>query len=104
MLATVTERTREIRIRRALGAKRRDIVVQFLTETILLTTIGGLAGVLLGVVLAKLATHMLEYPTDVTLWSVLLSFTVSALVGVGFGMYPAVVAARMDPIEALRHE
>ena len=104
MLATVTERTREIGIRRALGAKRRDIVVQFLTETILLTTIGGLAGVLLGVALAKLATYMLEYPTDVTPWSVLLSFTVSALVGVGFGMYPAVVAARMDPIEALRHE
>ena len=104
MLATVTERTREIGIRRALGAKRHDVVMQFLTETILLTTTGGLVGILLGVVLAKLAAHFLEYPTDVTLWSVLLSFTVSALVGVGFGMYPAVVAARMDPIQALRHE
>lgn len=104
MLATVTERTREIGIRRALGAKQRDIISQFLTETLLLTTIGGLTGVLLGIGLASLATYVLDYSADVTLWSVLLSFGISALIGVGFGLYPAFIAARMDPIEALRHE
>ncbi|WP_428388708.1 ABC transporter permease [Mucisphaera sp.] len=109
MLATVTERTREIGIRRALGATRGHIVAQFLVETTALSGLGGLLGVLLGLslagILALLHTQIagLEMPV-VTLWSVLVSFSVATLVGIIFGLYPAVQASRQDPIVALRHD
>ena len=104
MLASVTERTREIGIRRALGANRRDIITQFLVETVMLSGAGGVIGVLLGVTIPYLVTHFAEMKTIITLWSPMLAFTISALVGVVFGIYPALRAAQMDPVEALRHE
>jgi putative ABC transport system permease protein len=104
MLATVTERTREIGIRRALGAKRRDIAWQFLVETLTLSSAGGLLGVGAGVTLALLVTYRFGFPTILRAWSVLLAFGVSLAVGLVFGTYPAYRAARLDPIEALRHE
>jgi len=104
MLATVTERTREIGIRRALGAKRRHIALQFLIETVVLSTMGGLLGVVLGIALSHLVARMFEFPTIVRPWSPLLAFGVSVAVGLIFGTYPARRAAYMDPIEALRHE
>jgi putative ABC transport system permease protein len=104
MLASVTERTREIGIRRALGARRRDIIVQFLMETVMLSGIGGILGVLLGVTIPFIVSHTAGMKTIITLWSPLLAFTISALVGVVFGIYPAIRAANMDPVEALRHE
>jgi len=105
MLASVTERTREIGIRRALGAKRRDIIQQFLVETVVLAIVGGLTGIFIGVFGAQTVSfYAADYPTIVSSWSVLLSFGISAAVGVIFGIYPAWKAAYMDPIEALRHE
>ena len=104
MLASVTERTREIGIRRALGARRHDIILQFLIETVLLAGAGGIIGVLLGVAIPFIVTWTAGMKTIVTLWSPLLAFSISALVGVVFGIYPALRAAQMDPVEALRHE
>ena len=104
MLASVTERTREIGIRRALGAKRRDIVEQFLVETVVLSLVGGISGILIGVIGAKIVTLYAGYATIVTLVSVVVAFGISAAVGVVFGIYPAWKAAYMDPIEARRHE
>ena len=104
MLASVTERTREIGIRRALGARRRDIIIQFLVETVLLSGAGGLIGVMLGVMIPFIVTYAAGMKTIVTLWSPVLAFSISALVGIVFGIYPAVRAAKMDPVEALRHE
>jgi putative ABC transport system permease protein len=104
MLASVTERTREIGIRRALGARRRDIVVQFLVETVLLSGAGGVLGVALGVAVPFVVTWLAGMKTIITLWSPLLAFSISALVGIVFGLYPALRAAQMDPVEALRHE
>ncbi|MEO6437533.1 MAG: ABC transporter permease [Tepidisphaeraceae bacterium] len=110
MLATVTERTREIGIRRALGAKRRHITLQFLIETTVISLSGGLIGILIGTGLAKVLPWVVlkfsqqHYPTSIADWSVIGSFVVSGLIGIGFGLYPAVMAARMNPIEALRHE
>jgi putative ABC transport system permease protein len=104
MLATVTERTREIGIRRALGAKRRDITLQFLVETIILSIGGGLVGVILGVVTPMVVSQLTTMKTIVTPWSVLIAFGISGAVGIIFGLYPAKAAAQLDPIEALRHE
>jgi putative ABC transport system permease protein len=104
MLASVTERTREIGIRRALGARRQDIVTQFLVETVLLSGAGGIIGVLLGITIPFLVSHTAGMKTIITFWSPLLAFTISGLVGVIFGIYPAIRAANMDPVEALRHE
>jgi putative ABC transport system permease protein len=104
MLATVSERTREIGIRRALGARKRDIVVQFLSETLLLTLAGGLLGILLGLLIPLLVAHFGHMPTVITTTSLILAFGISAAVGVTFGLYPAYRAANMDPIESLRHE
>lgn len=109
MLASVTERTREIGIRRALGAKKRDIVIQFLTETVILSGTGGLIGVALGITIPFFisifaAMYGTPMPTIVTLWAPVLAFSISGLVGVVFGIYPAMRAADMDPVEALRHE
>jgi putative ABC transport system permease protein len=105
-LATVTERTREIGVRRALGGKRQHIITQFLIETTCLSVAGGLAGVAGGIGLALLVDWLSSgsYPTHVTVWSVVLSFAISAGVGIVFGLYPAIVAAHKDPIEALRHD
>jgi putative ABC transport system permease protein len=103
MLATVTERTVEIGIRRALGAKRRDIAWQFLVETMTLSSIGGLLGVGLGIGMSLLVTHFFSFPTILSGWSMIVAFGVSVVVGLIFGTYPAVRAARMHPIEALRH-
>jgi putative ABC transport system permease protein len=104
MLATVTERTREIGIRRALGAKRRDIAWQFLVETVALASLGGFLGVGLGIVLSRLVTHFFSFEAIIRPWSPIVAFAVSVAVGLIFGMYPARRAAYMDPIEALRHE
>jgi putative ABC transport system permease protein len=123
MLATVTERTREIGIRRALGAKRRDIIQQFLSETMVLSAVGGLLGVLAGLLcgfgvgsVRWLMNHFLpHYMKDlpdviqnlvpiIAPWSVAVAFVISVLVGIVFGLYPAQRAAMMDPIDALRHE
>ena len=104
MLANVTERTREIGVRRAIGAKRRQIVLQFLIETVVLSTMGGLIGIIVGVSIPVGVTYLASMPTVVTLWSLLLSVGISMTVGVLFGLYPAVRAANLDPIEALRHE
>jgi len=104
MLATVTERTREIGIRRALGAKKRDIVVQFLVETVILSGSGGLVGVALGLVIPWFISRFAEMATIVTPWAPMIAFSISVSIGVVFGIYPALRAANMDPVEALRHE
>ena len=104
MLATVTERTREIGIRRALGAKKRDITTQFLVETIVLSVIAGLIGIGLGVLIPQFVTRFAGMRTIVTMESLVLAFGISATTGIIFGLYPARRAASMDPIEALRHE
>ena len=104
MLATVSERTREIGIRRALGAKKRDIIVQFLSETILLTFVGGVLGIILGSLIPFFVTYFGHMPTVITPVSLILAFGISAAVGITFGLYPAYRAANMDPIESLRHE
>lgn len=104
MLASVTERTREIGIRRAIGARRRQIVAQFLIETVVLSLTGGLVGIGIGLLIPWLITQFAGMPTVVSLSSLLLSLGISVGVGMIFGIYPAVRAARLDPIQALRHE
>ncbi len=106
MLANVTERTREIGIRRALGATRNAITLQFLVECSVLSVLGGLVGVALGVggSLGIGSVPMLNMPTYLTVWSILLSFLVAAFTGVVFGLYPAMKASKQDPIVALRHD
>lgn len=104
MLASVTERTREIGVRRAIGAKRRQIVAQFLIETVVLSMTGGAIGVGIGLLIPWIISRTAGMPTHVTPLSVFVSLGVSMLVGMIFGIYPAVRAARLDPIEALRHE
>jgi putative ABC transport system permease protein len=104
MLATVTERTREIGVRRALGARQRDITIQFLVETVLLSSVGGVIGVALGIAIPIAVTHLSEIKTVISPGAILLAFGISAGIGVIFGIYPARRAAMMDPIEALRHQ
>jgi putative ABC transport system permease protein len=104
MLATVTERTREIGIRRALGAKKKHIVQQFLVEAGVLSALGGIVGVGLGVLVPWGIEHWFKQPTSIQPVHVLLAFCISAAVGIVFGLYPAWRAANMDPVEALRHE
>ena len=104
MLVSVTERTREIGARKALGATRKDIALQFLVEAVTLTGVGGVIGILLGFGLAFLVKAALDFPAAAPLWSVILGFSVSTSVGIVFGLWPAMKAARQDPIEALRYE
>jgi putative ABC transport system permease protein len=104
MYVSVTERTREIGLRMSIGARGVDILLQFLTEAILISITGGILGVILGVTSARLVTLFLSWPTLVTQSSILLSFLVCAITGVFFGYYPAQKASRLDPIEALRYE
>jgi putative ABC transport system permease protein len=104
MLASVMERTREIGIRRAVGARRRDVLMQFLAEAVVISLAGGLIGVLLGFGIAWGVATFSDWSTIVTGFSILLSFGFSAAVGLIFGTYPAINAARLDPIDALRYE
>jgi putative ABC transport system permease protein len=104
MLTTVTERTREIGLRKAIGAKKKDISSQFLTEAILLTFIGGVMGVVLGWIISVAISHFASITTQVSFSSILLAFGVSAAIGIIFGYYPARRAAGLNPIEALRYE
>lgn len=102
MLVSVTERTREIGLRKAVGAKPNDILIQFLIEAVVLSVLGGVIGITIGYVGALIISNF--FPAQVTLWSVALSFGVSALVGIVFGVAPAYRASRLNPIEALRYE
>lgn len=104
MLVSVTERTREIGIRMAIGAKERDILLQFLTEAVLLTLIGGIIGMLLGIGGAKLVSAVFDWPTLISFQAIAMAFGFSGAVGIFFGFYPARKAASLNPIEALRHE
>lgn len=104
MLASVTERTREIGIRRAMGARQADIVVQFLIETVLLSGAGGVLGVIMGISIPIAVQHFAGVTTVVKVWSPALAFLISVFTGIAFGIYPARRAARMNPVEALRHE
>jgi putative ABC transport system permease protein len=104
MLVNVTQRTREIGVRKALGATRRDIALQFLTEAVTLTGVGGALGIAFGLGAAVLARVLFDFAAATPPWAVVLGFTVSTTVGLAFGMWPALKAARQDPIEALRYE
>jgi putative ABC transport system permease protein len=104
MLMVVSERTREIGLRKALGARRRDIIWQILTESVTLSTMGGFAGTALGFVLAMIIASLTPLPASVEVWSVVIGIGITAVVGLFFGLYPAIRAARLDPIEALRRE
>jgi putative ABC transport system permease protein len=104
MMVSVTDRTKEIGLRKALGATRREILWQFLVEAATLTLIGGLFGIVLGLAAGELLKHGLDLQSGVPLWSAVLACAVSIGIGLAFGLYPANRAARMDPVEALRHE
>jgi putative ABC transport system permease protein len=104
MLMVVSERTREIGLRKALGARRKDIMSQVLTESVTLSTFGGLVGIFLGFLVARIISSVTPLPARLELWSVALGIGITAAVGLFFGAYPAARAARLDPIEALRRE
>jgi putative ABC transport system permease protein len=104
MTISVTERTREIGIRKALGAKRREILWQFLLEAVFLTSIGGLLGIVLGSGIGLLVHVLTDFPVSLPWWSFAIGIGFSATVGIFFGMWPAYKASKLDPIEALRYE
>ena len=104
MLVSVTERTREIGVRKALGAKRLDVLSQFLVEAVTICLMGGITGILLGFSIAKLVSLSTPLPAAISLWSVMLGLIFTSTVGIFFGLYPAAKAAKLNPIEALRYE
>ena len=104
MLAAILERTREIGVRRAVGARQRYIIRQFVVEAVLISFAGGLVGIILGFVMSELIAWFAGWSTVVTVGSILLAFVVSISVGLVFGIYPAMKAARLDPVEAIRYE
>ena len=104
MLVSVTERTQEIGLKKALGAKKRRIRRQFLTEAAVLTTMGGVIGVLLGIAMAQVISHYNRIPVAISVPAIVISVVFSVVIGLVFGMLPAVKAANMNPIEALRRE
>ena len=104
MLVSVTERTREIGLRQAVGGKTHDILLQFLVEAVTLSLLGGIVGIMVGLGTSLLISHFAEWSTEVSLLSIVMAFVFSAVVGVFFGYYPARKAAFLDPIEALRYE
>jgi putative ABC transport system permease protein len=104
MLVSVTERTREIGIRLAIGALEREVLLQFLVEAMVLSSLGGVAGILLAITASAGLANMLKVPLVYDVWIMLMAFIFSAAVGIIFGFFPARKAARMDPIEALRYE
>ena len=104
MLVSVTERTREIGVRKALGARRNDILLQFLIESATMSMVGGVIGVIAGISVAKGITLIIAFPSSVEVWSILVSLFVATAVGLFFGVYPAHKAAQLDPIAALRSE
>jgi putative ABC transport system permease protein len=104
MLVSVTERTREIGVRKALGARRQDIMLQFLIESATMSLAGGVIGVIIGISLAKIITLIIAFPSQIEIWSILVSLFVATAVGLFFGVYPAAKASQLDPIVALRAE
>jgi len=102
MLVSVTERTHEIGVRKALGARRRRILAQFATEAVVLSVMGGLLGVMAGYFVAFLGRWALGFPTEVPAWAVALAMAMASVVGMAFGIYPAARAAGLDPVEAMR--
>ena len=104
LLVSVTERTREIGIRMAIGAKRRHVLLQFLVESLVMTTIGGFAGVITGIISARLLTLVVGWPAILSPSAAVIAFVFSAAVGVLFGLYPANKASQLEPIEALKYE
>ena len=104
MLVSVTERTREIGIRKSLGAKRWDIMSQFVVEAATTSSVGGVIGIILGILLSYAASTLLQIPPVISLPAVLVAFSVSAIIGVTFGYFPASKASKLNPIEALRHD
>jgi putative ABC transport system permease protein len=104
MMISVTERTREIGVRKALGARRREILWQFLIEAAFLTSMGGVLGILVGSGIGLAVNMALDFPVSLPWWSFALGIGFSASVGIFFGLFPAIKASRLDPIEALRYE
>ena len=104
MLVSVTERTKEIGLRKAIGARRRDILMQFLAESVVVSVIGGLAGIILGASGAKILSLVAGWDTLISIQSIILAFSFSVFIGLLFGIYPARKAARLAPIDALRYE
>jgi putative ABC transport system permease protein len=105
MLVSVTERTQEIGLRKAIGARRRDIILQFLLEASVLTTMGGFAGIVFGWIVSLISRMVFKsLPAEVPLWAAVLGIVVSVSVGLFFGIWPAYKAAQLDPVEALRYE
>jgi macrolide transport system ATP-binding/permease protein len=104
MLVSVTERTKEIGLRKAIGARRKDILQQFLAESVVVSAVGGLIGILLGIIITFLFSALVGWETSVSPASVFLAFFFSAFIGIVFGIYPARKASMLQPIEALRYE
>jgi putative ABC transport system permease protein len=104
MLVTVTERTREVGLRKALGAKKKTIISQFLTEAIILTVLGGFLGMILGIIISFILSKVMSLPFTISISSIALAIGVSGVIGIVFGWYPAKKASDLQPIEALRYE